>query len=61
MFEPLDRCGVRHWLSLYLDDVVVFLRPKESELLATKEILVLFGDASGLVDNLQKCVFINLM
>lgn len=56
VFEPFDRWGVRHRLSLYLDDVVVFLKPKESELLAMKEILVLFGDASDLVANLQKCM-----
>lgn len=43
-FEPLDRWGVSHRLSLYAD-----------ELIAIKEILALFGDTSGLKANLQKC------
>lgn len=54
-FEPLDRWGVRHRVSLYADDAVIFLKPKESELIAIKEILALFGDTSGLKANLQKC------
>lgn len=53
-FEPLDRWGVRHRLSLYANDAVIFLKP-ESELIAIKEFLALFGGTSGLKVNLQKC------
>ena len=30
VFEKLDRWGVRHRLSLYADDMAIFLRPKKN-------------------------------
>jgi len=41
-------------LSLYADDVAIFIKPIEEELLVTRDILKVFGDASGLHTNIQK-------
>jgi hypothetical protein len=42
-------------VSLYIDDVVMFLQPHRDELSLVKEILKIFGVASGLVTNIRKC------
>jgi len=34
--------------SLYVDDVALFIRPKDEDLLLTKSLLQIFGEASGL-------------
>jgi hypothetical protein len=39
---------------LYADDVVMFLQPHRDELSLVKEILKIFGAASGLVTNIRK-------
>lgn len=55
LLQPLHSAGQR--LSLYADDVALFIRPNEEDLQLTKALLQLFGDASGLQTNLQKsCV-----
>jgi hypothetical protein len=41
-------------VSLYADDVVMFLGPHRNELLLIKEILRIFGAASGLVTSIRK-------
>lgn len=41
-------------LTLYADDVVLFLRPDLGELALVKEILRVFGEASRLVTNIGK-------
>jgi hypothetical protein len=41
-------------ISLYADDVAIFLHPSSSDIAATLEILGLFGAASGLHKNNQK-------
>jgi hypothetical protein len=46
--------GLKHRVSLYADDVVVFARPELAELAAMKGILACFGGASGLVVNFAK-------
>ena len=46
--------GLRHRVSLYADDVVIFARPEERELGAVRAILRCFGDASGLFVNFAK-------
>jgi hypothetical protein len=43
-------------VSLYADDVVMFIAPKIDDIVAIKTILQIFGDASGLYTNLDKCV-----
>lgn len=58
LLQPLERpAGYR--LFLYADDVALFIRPDESELQVTKDILNTFGKASGLKTNLEKsCIII---
>jgi len=52
--QPLSRRVLQHRISLYADDVMVFLRPEAGDINLVMEILNLFGDASGLKTNLQK-------
>jgi hypothetical protein len=42
-------------VSLYVDDVVIFCHPDETELRVVRNILGLFGEASGLHTNFAKC------
>lgn len=39
---------------MFADDVMVFFKPKDLEIRACREILTLFGAASGLIVNLSK-------
>jgi hypothetical protein len=50
----LSSIGLRHRVSLYADDVVIFVRPELAELATVWEILGCFGLASGLNANLAK-------
>ena len=54
IFESLADCGVRHRLSLFADDVVLFIKPSVHEASAAIQLLNLFGGASGLRCNLNK-------
>lgn len=57
LLQPIGgRRGIPHCLSLYADDVVVFLTPVSSDLHVIKQILQLFGEASVLRTNLAKSV-----
>jgi hypothetical protein len=42
------------WVSLYADDVALFLKPRKEDLDIMNCILDLFADASGLITNLSK-------
>jgi hypothetical protein len=44
-------------MSLYADDAAVFIHPTARDLATTKHILQIFGDASGLITNLDKTNF----
>jgi hypothetical protein len=46
----------RSKISLYADDVVMLIAPVANDLAAIKTILQIFGDATGLYTNLDKCV-----
>jgi hypothetical protein len=46
--------GIKHRVSLYADDVVVFAKPNCVELEAMRGILDCFGEASGLKVNFSK-------
>ena len=48
LLQPLSRRISGQRLSLFADDVALFIRPVEEELQVTKEILNAFGMASGL-------------
>jgi len=45
---------LQHRISLYADDVVIFLQPSANDIRLTLDILQLFGEASGLKINVQK-------
>jgi hypothetical protein len=52
--QPLSTRQLRHRISLYADDAVVFLKPEAADIALTTELLKLFGKASGLHTNIQK-------
>jgi hypothetical protein len=54
LLSSLESAIVKSRLSLYADDVVLFVKPREEELNCVKLILDCFGEASGLVANLHK-------
>ena len=54
LLQPLSPRISGQRLSLYADDVALFIRPSVEELQVTREILNIFGSASGLHTNLQK-------
>jgi hypothetical protein len=54
LLEPLARRALQHQVSLYADDVVIFLKPSAVDIDVTLDILRLFGLASGLQTNVQK-------
>nr|AAL79728.1 hypothetical protein [Oryza sativa Japonica Group] len=52
LLQPL---GIPHWVSLYADDVVAFVRPTVADLEAATTVPRIFGEASGLHTNFNKC------
>ncbi|WVZ88091.1 hypothetical protein U9M48_034644 [Paspalum notatum var. saurae] len=54
LLQPLVVQQVRHRVSFYADDAVIFLRPASLDLQVIKCILEYFGHASGLQTNLSK-------
>jgi hypothetical protein len=54
LLQPLSRRTLQHRVSLYANDVVIFLKPAVADLDITLDILRLFGEASGLQTNIQK-------
>jgi hypothetical protein len=55
VLKKLKPSAVKYQCSFYADDVVMFIRPSVQEARAVKEILRIFGAASGLQTNLAKC------
>jgi hypothetical protein len=54
LLKQLSRRKKLHRISMYADDVALFLHPTESDNFVTLDILQLLGDASGLFNNAQK-------
>ncbi|WVZ52900.1 hypothetical protein U9M48_003903 [Paspalum notatum var. saurae] len=54
ILTPLPLTSAKLRTSLYADDAAIFLNPVREELAALKEILHIFGKASGLVTNFEK-------
>jgi hypothetical protein len=54
LLTPLAASGLRHRTSIYVDDVVTFLRPLVLDLKVFAMIIQDFGDASGLRTNMDK-------
>jgi hypothetical protein len=58
--QPLSSRRLRHRISLYADDTVLFLKPDASDISLVIELLSLFGKASGLHTNLQKSSVVSI-
>ena len=58
LLQPLAVQQVRHRVSFYADDAVIFLRPSSSDLLVMRQVLDLFGQASGLHTSFFKKLFL---
>ena len=54
LLQPLTQGNPGQRISLYADDIVLFIRPQEVEMNLTMSILDMFAEASGLQTNLQK-------
>jgi hypothetical protein len=54
VLNPLQGCCTKFRMSMYADDAAVFINPTPQDLRATRHILKIFGEASGLVANLDK-------
>jgi hypothetical protein len=54
LLQPLSRRPIKHRISLYADDVAIFLQPNAADINLSLQLLDLFGDASGLRTNVQK-------
>uniref|UniRef100_A0A0A8ZTA0 Reverse transcriptase domain-containing protein n=1 Tax=Arundo donax TaxID=35708 RepID=A0A0A8ZTA0_ARUDO len=54
LLQPLALQHTQHRISFYADDMVLFLRPLENDLSLIKQILDVFGHASGLQTNISK-------
>jgi hypothetical protein len=52
--QPLSSWQLRHRISLYVDDVVLFLKLDEADIALVLDLLRLFEKASGLHTNVQK-------
>jgi hypothetical protein len=57
MLQPLARRVLQYRISLYADNVVLFLCPEAADIAITMDILRLFGVASGLKTNLQQRMY----
>jgi hypothetical protein len=53
LLHSLSTRMLQHRISLYADDVVLFLHPKESDIQVVLGILHFFGEASGLKHNVH--------
>jgi hypothetical protein len=51
LLQSLSSRALQHIISLYADDVVLFLQPEINDIEIITDILDLFGDASGLKAN----------
>jgi hypothetical protein len=54
LLQLLSSRSIQHRVSLYADDVVMFLRPSQSDINLILEILCLFNQVVGLKTNIQK-------
>ena len=55
VMRKMEPPEIKFQCSLYADDVILFIRPHVQEARAVKQILHIFGEASGLETNLAKC------
>jgi hypothetical protein len=51
LLQPLSFRQLQHWVSIYADDVVLFIHPVAEDINMVSDILHHFGEASGLYNN----------
>jgi hypothetical protein len=54
LFKPLGTCGICHRVSLYADDLVVFVAPETRDIHLLRGILFIFEEVFGLACNIGK-------
>ena len=54
LLAPLARVGMKQRISIFADDVMLFVKPSRMDLAVTADILEAFGEASGLWVNQSK-------
>jgi hypothetical protein len=54
LLSTIGNCMLVQRLSIYANDVVLFIKPKLQDLLAARELLRLFGTTSGLQINYRE-------
>jgi hypothetical protein len=54
ILSPIGRCTAAQRISIYADDVIIFVKPSVQDLVAIRELLAMFGTASGLHVNYRK-------
>jgi hypothetical protein len=54
LLQPLAIRALQHRISIYVDDVIIFLRPLTHDIDTMLELLQIFESASGLKTNMQK-------
>jgi hypothetical protein len=57
LLQPLSSRQLQHRVSLYADDVVLFINPVAEDMIMVSDILHLFGEASGLYNNQKSSVY----
>jgi ketosteroid isomerase-like protein len=55
VLSSLRASAIRHIVSLYIDDLVVFIDPTALDLTVVRAIMEMFADASSLRTNVGKC------
>lgn len=55
VLQPPGLPAIKHHCSLYADDAILLVSPTAGEARAVSQILGIFGNASGLRTNLDKC------
>ncbi|KAM0899969.1 hypothetical protein ACQ4PT_020948 [Festuca glaucescens] len=54
LLSPIGRCTQVQRLSIFADDIVIFVKPLVCDLVMVRELLKIFGEASGLQVNYRK-------
>jgi hypothetical protein len=54
MLSPIGNCSATQRVSIYADDVVIFIKPTVQDLVVIRELMSVFGAVSGLQVNYRK-------
>jgi hypothetical protein len=56
LLSPINNKMAKLRMSMYADDTAVFVNPVREEIQVVAQILTIFGNASGLITSMGKCV-----